>query len=54
VGPAVGDGRVICPMFRERQEAKQQVGRRQQRFLGPSVLQAVDLATGEALWDTDS
>jgi tetratricopeptide (TPR) repeat protein len=54
VGPAVADGRVFCPMFRERQEAKQQVGRRQQRFLGPSVLQAVDLSTGEALWDTDS
>lgn len=54
VGPAVADGRAFCPMFREKQEAKQQVGRRQQRFLGPPVLQAVDLATGEPLWDTDS
>src|SRR6185295_2029646 len=54
VGPTVADGRAFCPMFQVRQEAKQQVGRRQQRFLGPPVLQAVDLATGEALWDTDT
>ena len=54
VGATVADGRVFCPMFAERQEAHQQVGRRQQKFLGASVLRAVSLETGEVLWDTES
>src|SRR6185503_17522145 len=54
VGATVADGRVFCPMFAERQEAHQQVGRRQQKFLGASVLRAVSLATGEVLWDTET
>jgi hypothetical protein len=54
VGVTVAGGVAYCPMFPERQEARQQMGRRQQRFLGPSVLRAIDLATGESLWDTDS
>lgn len=54
VGVTVSGNRLFCPMFPERQEARQQMGRRSQRFLGPSVLRALDLATGEALWDTDS
>ena len=54
VGATIADGRVFCPMFAERQEAKQQVGRRQQKFLGASVLRAVSLETGEVLWDTET
>jgi hypothetical protein len=54
VGATVADGRVFCPMFVERQEARQQVGRRPQKFLGASVLRAVSLETGEVLWDTES
>jgi outer membrane protein assembly factor BamB len=54
VGATVADGRVFCPMFAERQEARQQVGRRQQKFLGASVLRAVSLETGEVLWDTET
>jgi hypothetical protein len=54
VGATVSGDRVFCPMFAERQEARQQVGRRQQKFLGPSVLRAVSLATGDVLWDTES
>src|SRR5581483_7585219 len=54
VGASIADGRVFCPMFAERQEARQQVGRRQQKFLGPSVLRAISLATGEAIWDTET
>jgi len=54
VGVTVADGRVFCPMFAERQEAHQQVGRRQQKFLGASVLRAVSLQTGEVLWDTET
>ena len=54
VGATVADGRVFCPMFAERQEAHQQVGRRQQKFLGASVLRAVSLETGEVLWDTEA
>src|SRR5581483_873043 len=54
VGVTVSGGLAFCPMFPERQEARQQMGRRQQRFLGPSVLRAIDLATGESVWDTDS
>src|SRR5439155_15575097 len=54
VGATVEGDRVFCPMFPERQEARQQVGRRQQKFLGPSVLRAISLATGEPLWDTET
>jgi hypothetical protein len=54
VGPTVEGNRVYCPMFPVNQDAKQQVGRRQQKFLGPSVLRALQLSTGEALWDTES
>jgi len=54
VGPTVEGNRVFCPMFPVTQDAKQQVGRRQQKFLGPSVLRALNLSTGEALWDTES
>lgn len=54
VGATVAGDRVFCPMFPERLEARQQVGRRQQKFLGPSVLRAVNLATGEVLWDTET
>jgi hypothetical protein len=54
VGATVAGDRVFCPMFAERQEAKQQVGRRQQKFLGPSVLRAVSLATGLELWNTET
>jgi outer membrane protein assembly factor BamB len=54
VGVTVSGNRAFCPMFPERQEARQQMGRRSQKFLGPSVLRAIDLATGESLWDTDS
>ena len=54
VGAMIDDGRVFCPMFAERQEARQQVGRRQQKFLGPSVLRAISLPTGEAIWDTET
>lgn len=54
VGATIADGRAFCPMFAERQEARQQVGRRQQKFLGPSVLRAINLATGEAIWDTET
>lgn len=54
VGATVADGRVFCPMFVENQEAHQQVGRRTQKFLGASVLRALDLATGNALWDTET
>jgi len=54
VGVTVSGDRAFCPMFPERQEARQQMGRRSQRFLGPSVLRAIDLTTGESLWDTDS
>jgi hypothetical protein len=41
-------------MFPKSQEAKQQKGRRQQNFLGPCVLRAVSLESGEALWDTET
>jgi outer membrane protein assembly factor BamB len=54
VGVTVSGHRVYCPMFPDRQEARQQMGRRSQKFLGPSLLRALDLATGEELWDTDS
>ncbi|MBV8881879.1 MAG: PQQ-binding-like beta-propeller repeat protein, partial [Planctomycetaceae bacterium] len=54
VGVTVAGNRAFCPMFPERQEARQQLGRRQQRFLGPSVLRAIDLGSGEAIWDTDT
>jgi hypothetical protein len=54
VGPTVDGNRVYCPMFPVSQDAKQQVGRRQQKFLGPSVLRSLRLSTGEALWDTET
>jgi hypothetical protein len=54
VGATVDRDRVYCPMFAERLDPKQQVGRRQQKFLGPSVLHALSLAGGEELWNTDS
>jgi PQQ-like domain len=54
VGATVAGDRVFCPMFAERQDAKQQIGRRQQKFLGPSVLRAVSLSAGEELWNTES
>jgi hypothetical protein len=54
VGATVAGDRVFCPMFAERQDAKQQVGRRQQKFLGPSVLHAVSLSGGEELWNTET
>jgi hypothetical protein len=54
VGPTVSGNRVFCPMFPASQDAKQQVGRRQQKFLGPSVLRALRLSTGEAIWDTET
>jgi outer membrane protein assembly factor BamB len=54
VGVTVSDGLAFCPMFPEHQEAQQQRGRRQQPFLGASALYAIDLATGAAVWDTDS
>ncbi|HVE40727.1 MAG TPA: PQQ-binding-like beta-propeller repeat protein [Planctomycetota bacterium] len=54
VGATVAGDRVFCPMFAERQDAKQQVGRRQQKFLGPSVLRAVSLSAGEELWNTET
>jgi len=54
VGPTISDDLVVCPIFPEQQSAKQQVGRRSQRFLGASSLRALKLATGEEVWDTDS
>jgi hypothetical protein len=54
VGATIAGDRVFCPMFAERQDAKQQVGRRQQKFLGPSVLRAVSLSGGEELWSTET
>ncbi len=54
VGPTVSDGLVFCPMFPEQQNARQQVGRRSQKFLGASSLRALKLDTGEVVWDTDT
>jgi hypothetical protein len=54
VGATVEGGRVFCPMFAVNQEARQQMGRRNQKFLGPSVLRALSLATGAVLWDTET
>lgn len=54
VGPTVSGEKVFCPMFPEQQVPRQQVGRRPQKFMGPSVLRALELATGEVLWDTDT
>ncbi|HLY11592.1 MAG TPA: PQQ-binding-like beta-propeller repeat protein, partial [Planctomycetota bacterium] len=54
VGVAISGGLAFCPMFPERQEARQQRGRKSQPFLGPSCLFALDLATGRVVWDTDS
>lgn len=54
VGTTISGRLAFCPMFPERQEPRQQVGRRQQKFLGPSVLRAIDLATGESVWDTET
>jgi hypothetical protein len=54
VGPTIADELVICPIFPEQQNAKQQVGRRPQKFLGASSLRALKLRTGEAVWDTDT
>jgi hypothetical protein len=54
VGPVIAGDLVICPIFPEQQSAKQQVGRRSQRFLGASSLRALKLATGDLVWDTDT
>jgi outer membrane protein assembly factor BamB len=54
VGPAVAGDVVICPIFPEQQVARQQMGRRSQKFLGASSLRALKAGTGELLWDTDT
>jgi outer membrane protein assembly factor BamB len=53
VGVAVAGGRAFATMF-SKDSRQGQVGRRPDRFDGPGAIRALDLATGELLWDTDS
>ena len=54
VGVTVSGGRAFATMFSmSNRNRYQRVGRRRDSFYGPSVLKAIDLASGKLLWDTD-
>jgi outer membrane protein assembly factor BamB len=55
IGVTVSGSRAYVTHFtREPKTLNQQVGRRSERLEGPACIRALDLATGESIWDTES